>query len=161
MKKTVVVLIALVLCTPVITFAANGQPFLDLQSQIDQLKSQLQNIQLTPGPQGPQGPAGPAGVANGITAGVHGVVASDGTIQSGVGFTSSYVSGVYYITFSQAFSSDPHCVITPLQSPPTAICSILGYGPVILDVNCSSPTIQNGLFTFTQEQATFSFICIE
>lgn len=61
MKKTVVVLIALVFCIPVITIAAEGQPFQNLQSQIDQLKTQLQNIQLTPGPQGPQGPAGPIG----------------------------------------------------------------------------------------------------
>jgi hypothetical protein len=68
MKKTVLFLIALVLCIPVIAFAANGQPFQDLQSQIDQLKIQLQNIQLTPGPQGPAGPAGPAGYQQRSTA---------------------------------------------------------------------------------------------
>jgi len=61
MKKRVLFLIALVLCVPVITFAANGQPFQDLQSQIDQLKNMLQNIQLTPGPAGPQGPTGATG----------------------------------------------------------------------------------------------------
>jgi hypothetical protein len=61
MKKTVLFLIALVLCFPVMTFAADGQPFQNLQRQIDQLNTQLQNIQLTPGPQGPEGPTGPAG----------------------------------------------------------------------------------------------------
>ena len=58
MKKTVVLLIALVLCIPAITFAANGQPFQDLQNQINQLKSMIENIQLTPGPQGPPGVSG-------------------------------------------------------------------------------------------------------
>jgi hypothetical protein len=58
MKKTVVVLIALVLCIPVIAFAADvaltsdgkvpGTPFQTLQSEIDQLNTNLHNIQLTP-----------------------------------------------------------------------------------------------------------------
>jgi hypothetical protein len=71
MKKTVVVLIALVFCIPVITFAADvsltsdgkvpGTPFQNLQSEINQLNTKLSNIQLTPGPQGPQGPTGPTG----------------------------------------------------------------------------------------------------
>jgi hypothetical protein len=65
MKKTVFFLIFLVLCIPVIAFAADvslrkagvvpGTPFQALQQQIDQLKNQLQNIQLTPGPAGPAG----------------------------------------------------------------------------------------------------------
>lgn len=33
----------------------------DLQNQINNLKTQVANIQLIPGPQGPQGPAGPQG----------------------------------------------------------------------------------------------------
>ncbi len=61
MKKTVVILIALVLWIPIVTFAANGQPFQDLQNQVNQLNTNLQNIERTPGPQGPQGPGGPAG----------------------------------------------------------------------------------------------------
>jgi len=76
MKKRVLFLIALVLCVPVITFAANGQPFQDLQSQIDQLKNMLQNIQLTPGPAGPQGPTGATG-PTGLT-GATGPTGADG-----------------------------------------------------------------------------------
>jgi len=71
MKKTVLLLIGVVIGIPVIAFAANGQPFQDLQNQIqnlqnqvNQLNTKLQDIQLTPGP---PGPAGPPGVANGIT----------------------------------------------------------------------------------------------
>lgn len=66
MIKTALVLIFIVLFVPVVAFGAEGQPFKALQEQIDQLKIQLQNIQLTPGPQGPPGPAGPAG-ATGAT----------------------------------------------------------------------------------------------
>jgi hypothetical protein len=58
MKKIVLALMVLVLCISVNAFAANGTPFQELQRQIDQLKTQLQNIQLTPGPPGPAGPAG-------------------------------------------------------------------------------------------------------
>ena len=54
MKKTVLVLIGLVLFIPVVAFGTEGQPFKALQDQIDQLKMQLQNIQLTPGPPGQQ-----------------------------------------------------------------------------------------------------------
>jgi hypothetical protein len=52
MKKTILVLIALVLFVPGNVFAANGTPFQELQKQIDQLKIQLENIQLIPGPPG-------------------------------------------------------------------------------------------------------------
>jgi hypothetical protein len=38
-----------------------GQPFEYLQQQIDQLKMDLENIQLTPGPKGDQGDPGPKG----------------------------------------------------------------------------------------------------
>jgi hypothetical protein len=61
MKKAVLVLMVLVLCIPVVAFGAEGQPFQQLQQQIDQLKIQLQNIRLTPGPAGPAGPPGPPG----------------------------------------------------------------------------------------------------
>jgi len=71
MIKTALVLIFVVLFIPMVAFGAEGQPFKALQEQIDQLKVQLQNIQLTPGPQGPAGPAGPAGAtgATGATGG--------------------------------------------------------------------------------------------
>lgn len=38
-----------------------GQPFQNLQQQIDELKAQLSAIQLIPGPPGPPGPQGPPG----------------------------------------------------------------------------------------------------
>jgi hypothetical protein len=63
MIKTALVLIFIVLFIPVVAFGAEGQPFKALQEQIDQLKIQLQNIQLTPGPPGPPGPAGARGPA--------------------------------------------------------------------------------------------------
>ena len=63
MIKTALVLILVVLFIPVVVFGAEGQPFKELQKQIDQLKIQLQNIQLTPGPKGDTGPAGPTGPA--------------------------------------------------------------------------------------------------
>jgi hypothetical protein len=63
MKRTI--MIALILCTAlfttVVAFGAERQPVKELQQQIDQLKIQLQNIQLTPGPQGPAGLTGATG----------------------------------------------------------------------------------------------------
>jgi len=71
MKKKGLVLVVLIPCIPIFAFAADvsltpdgknlGKPFEYLQQQIDQLKNDLKNIQLIPGPQGPAGPAGPAG----------------------------------------------------------------------------------------------------
>ena len=70
-KNIVFALVALVMLFPIVSSAADvsltndgkvpSQPFQNLQQQIDQLNLQLQNIQMTPGPQGPMGPAGPAG----------------------------------------------------------------------------------------------------
>ncbi len=107
------------------------------------------------GPQGPVGPQGPAGVANGITTGVHGVILYNGTIEDGVGFSSAYAgTGIYYITFTQAFSfPGPHCVVSAFQSPPTSICSVFGYGPTTLYVNCGT----NQGYADT----SFSFICVQ
>jgi hypothetical protein len=96
----------------------------------------------------------------GINAAVHGVVNSDGTVSDGVGFSSSFASDVYYITFDQAFSGNPHCAITPFESPPTATCAILGYGPNILDVSCVTPAMINGLLTSKYVQVSFFFMCI-
>ena len=71
MEKTVLVLIVLVLCIPVIAFAADvtvtshgkepEQPFQHLQQQIDDLKTQLKNIKRIAGPPGPAGPQGARG----------------------------------------------------------------------------------------------------
>jgi hypothetical protein len=67
MKKTVLFLL-LILAFPVVAFGAEGQPFKALQEQINQLntliinlQTQVNNIQLIPGPQGPAGPAGAKG----------------------------------------------------------------------------------------------------
>ncbi len=72
-QKMIFALVALVLCFPMISYSADvslttdgkvpGLPFQNLQGQIDQLSTKLQNIQMTPGPQGPIGPAGPQGPA--------------------------------------------------------------------------------------------------
>jgi len=60
-RKVTLTLVALILCLPVLASAAEGQPFQELQKQIDQLQQQINNIKLMPGPQGPQGPAGAVG----------------------------------------------------------------------------------------------------
>jgi len=79
---------------------------------------------------------------------VSGWVRYDGVRILGDGFTSSFVSGVYYITFNQDFIGDPGCTISLLSSPPpTEFCSILGVGPSILDVNCT-------------DQVSFAFVCV-
>jgi len=55
-----------------------GTPFKVLQDQIDQLKLQLQNIQLTPGPQGIQGIAGPQGIQGDTGIGIQGIAGVQG-----------------------------------------------------------------------------------
>ena len=65
-RKITLTLVALILFIPVFTYAADepsGKPFQALQQQIDQLKIQLQNIQLTPGPKGDKGDKGDPGPA--------------------------------------------------------------------------------------------------
>ena len=133
MIKTALVLIFIVLFIPVVAFGAEGQPFKALQEQIDQLKIQLQNIQLIPGPQGPAGPTGatgatgptgPAGVANGITRAVHGAVSGDGEIIQGSGFhlgTGSMDRACWLdiycwvtIYFDTPFSTTPTCTVSDL-----------------------------------------------
>jgi hypothetical protein len=100
--------------------------------------------------------------AEGLTA-VHGAVLANGDPDTdSEGFTSEYVSGVYYITFETPFTGSPNCVISLLGTPPpSAFCAILGQGPSILDVNCITPTIQNGILVYEYSQVPFSFICIE
>jgi hypothetical protein len=66
MKKTVLIIIVLVLCIPVIALAqqTGGLPALraDLDAVKTDLQNQINNIQLKPGPPGPQGLPGPAGL---------------------------------------------------------------------------------------------------
>jgi hypothetical protein len=127
MKKIVLISIALALCIPVITFAADvtrksdgkvpGTPFQNLQRQIDQLNTKLNNIQLTPGPQGPQGPAGPVGpagpqgpsnelaIANEISA-RH---AADSALQNNInqlaGFAKTYAGSAFAASIEQGGES--------------------------------------------------------
>lgn len=68
-----------------------GTPFKVLQDQIDQLKLQLQNIQLTPGPPGPTGATG---------VGIQGIAGPQG-IQ-GISGTSFDLSKMYIITSHHA-----------------------------------------------------------
>ncbi len=85
MKKTVLVIITMILCIPIIAFSADSPTIssgllgtvqqsisglqtqeANLQNQINNLQNQINNIQLTPGPQGPAGPAGPQGATGTI-----------------------------------------------------------------------------------------------
>lgn len=60
---------------------AQGNPFNNLQNQVDDLQQQINTIELTPGPQGPQGDVGPVG-PQGETgpAGPQGDVGSQGDV---------------------------------------------------------------------------------
>lgn len=56
------VLVVIAVLMPVGAMAASqGQPFKDVQNQINDLQQQMNTIELTPGPQGPQGEPGPVG----------------------------------------------------------------------------------------------------
>ena len=113
MIKTALVLIFIVLFVPVVAFGQQGQPFKALQEQIDQLKIQLQNIQLTPGPPGPAGPTGATGA----------------TGPKGVAGASFDVSKLYTITSHHdiakcnnddvAISCTAECSTHPDYQPPT------------------------------------------
>jgi len=70
MQKTVLILLVLVLCIPVVAFAqqAGGLPALqsELQATQTNLQNQINNIQLKPGPTGPQGPKGDTGATGAV-----------------------------------------------------------------------------------------------
>ena len=103
-RKTFLFLAVLVLYVPALAFAAPdvtltpegkvpGGPFENLQQQVDSIKNDLVNIELTPGPQGPQGVAGPVGPqgpagADGAT-GPQGLAGADGATgpQGPIGLT--------------------------------------------------------------------------
>lgn len=68
MRKCFLVFCILIAITTIITIPAmavkdetvtsNGQPFLEIWTAINNLQNQINNIQLTPGPQGPKGDPG-------------------------------------------------------------------------------------------------------
>jgi len=59
MKKIMLVLVALILCVPMSAYSKKGgNPSDTLQQQIDELRLQIEEIQLIPGPPGPQGEQG-------------------------------------------------------------------------------------------------------
>lgn len=64
MKKALFGLIAVCFLTTTFTVVSaktNGQPFKDIWEYAKYLEQQIENIQLTPGPQGPQGEVGSMG----------------------------------------------------------------------------------------------------
>ena len=144
-----------------------GTPFQYLQQQVDQLRTQLQNLQLTPGPQGPagpegsaglQGPAGPQGPAglqgpagpqgpgggvNGLSAAVHGSVGLEGAVAHGTGFTVAHeaYTGLYTITFDTPFAGTPECIAQANISGVNWIIKCIATGSVsnsTLYVQCTS-----------------------
>jgi hypothetical protein len=137
MKKVGVVMIALVLCIPVITYAADGQPFQHLQDQINKLTMQLQRLTTQveqmrqhPGPPGPTGPIGPTGApgATGETGpqGIPGVANGASTVVYGTHYPGG-VEGVeggtnWHLLFSRPGS---HIIqlatMTDLAAPPTCV----------------------------------------
>jgi hypothetical protein len=68
--KKVIVLLLFLLCIPLIALAqqTGGVPALreELQTVQNNLQTQINNIQLMPGPTGPQGPQGPVGPAGAV-----------------------------------------------------------------------------------------------
>lgn len=87
------------------------------QAEIDDLETDLGNIELTPGPQGPAGPTGPTGpkgdTGNTGAAGAPGATGPSGAlgIQRTRGVTSS--AGTYTWTFVTAFGANPIITATP------------------------------------------------
>ena len=102
-KRILVLAMVFMISLPVIAFAADvtltsdgkvpGTPFQALQQQIDQLKTQLQNIQLTPGPPGPTGATG-AGI-QGI-AGVQGIQGIQGLAGISFDLSKLYTNESHY-----------------------------------------------------------------
>jgi hypothetical protein len=64
MKKIILILISILICLPVLGYAESGtqgKTFEALQQQIDELKQQIEEIQLIPGPKGDTGEKGDTG----------------------------------------------------------------------------------------------------
>ena len=81
------ILVLLILCLSSFAFAdgkgkGKGIPFQNIQGQIQDLQTQIDNIQLTPGTQGPAGPVGPQGPEG--PAGATGPQGSEG-LQGSIG----------------------------------------------------------------------------
>jgi len=177
-------LIALVLCIPVITFAANGQPFQALQSQIDQLKNTLQNIQLAPGPQGPAGEKGatglagaagligPPGVVSGITNIVRGTVSAEGTWLAGDAWGSptpiqDLGYALFYNVELQTMTDNtikPSCVVQLIDTWTDEVILRVGvwwdYGDLHYHLGVESATRgPDGRPVSTK--ALFAFVCIQ
>jgi hypothetical protein len=186
-KKIVFISMALVLWgVPTIVFAA-GAPFDQLQQQIDQLKTQLQNIQRIPGPQGPQGPVGPTGPqgppggAGGVTHLVYGSLNSDATLAFGTGISYTDVqctsdSCRYSINFTHTFTPEPACMayypnpnalsgMNGIPDPPEIVLLNDGSNPpnwsgMHVDVTVSYPT-GSGIVGSDSNKFPFAIICVQ
>lgn len=177
MKKTVIILIALVLCIPVIALAqqTGGLPALqaDLQALQANLQNQINNI--PPGPQGPQGPKGdkgdpgpqglkgdkgdpgPAGPTVFSNAYARAQVDPDGTLASTHGIDAVFHPGpgIYQILFSSSmFTTAPTCYIAPNGTGVAIVKSVTGTG-VNAEIVTASPQGD------TPTDSAFFIICIE
>jgi hypothetical protein len=128
--KKVIVLALFCLWTPVIAFAqpVSPGPSANLQQQVKALQEQVNNLQAQ---------------VNGIECvqtAVHGLVGSDGNIESGSGFTTSYdgTTKTYTITFTVAFQDKPHCIATVDQYDPTRQCLAVVTSKSTVDVTCAT-----------------------
>jgi hypothetical protein len=144
--KKVIVPVLFFLCIPIIAFsqAPPAGPLGYFQEQINTLQQQLQalqtqvnNIQLTPGPQGPVGPQGPQGPS--------GTLASFDSLQ-GLECTRNGKTGAIDISFSASGIATLTCVVdleckvpsTPLGSCPTVCtggCNSVG----LCAIDCIGP----------------------
>jgi hypothetical protein len=180
MKKTMLVLIVLVLCIPVIALAqqTGGLPALradlealqtNLQNQINNLQNQINSIPA--GPPGPAGPAGPPGAANGISYAVHGYVRYDGTTSPVFveGFSVTHdETGKYTIAFLPNFLTRPNCTVSPYQARDVTQCNIDSISTRYLVYICYADdyeynsTVEGWILkTHHLEDTSFQFICVE
>jgi len=89
--KKIVLLIVWFICIPAVTFAANGQPFQELQNEIDALNAKISAIQ--------------------INTVIYGMVTDGCNILIGSGFTCTHPStGEYLIKFNKNLTGSPVCV---------------------------------------------------
>ena len=78
---------SLFLTTGAASAATGGNPWSEVWTAINNLKSEVSNIQLTPGPQGPQGEIGPQGVQ-----GEQGIQGNPGPAGPGISRQSTYLA---------------------------------------------------------------------
>ncbi len=105
------------------------EPIYELQNKVADLQSQIDNIQLIPGPQGPQGEQGPPGTSNVVI--VKGYALNGNWIYPPTGFYTYecdiivrpeviqlqyHYGGVNYVAYSSAFGADDEMVLWRIYS---------------------------------------------